>query len=506
LDERGRGPRDERSEGRDVRGCRHPGFLQDLPRVSTITVEQALQLAITCHQTGQLAAAEPLYRRVLAVQPQHAEALHRLGVLKRETNRWEEAAELFARAIAQAPHQAQYHLDLGAAYRQMGRLEEALACEQRALALDPNFAGAPGLDRPKPASRPAESGRRLYCASPRAALSGWGVCMMHLIGELSQRLELVSPESFPSTTAQFDGPVFMPLQDHAFNPYLPVRGTRNFGYTFFEYPLEQPAASNAARYDVIFCGSTWCLERMRERGINNGKVLVQGVDRNVFHPTEEAKPPAHGEFRIFTGGKFEIRKGQDVVIAAFRELLGRYPRARLVCAWHNWWPNLIESMSQSPHLAMPSGQFETQVDLFRALLVRNGIPETNFEILPPLTQTDLAGVMRSTDIGVFPNRCEGGTNLVLMEYLACGRPVVASAATGHADVIAPDHALALQPRLTARFWDEPEVAEVAAAIKQLLESPDLRSKLGAAAAEAMRKWTWPRAAQTIIDTIFPAGG
>lgn len=41
-----------------------------------ITVEQALQIALTHHQAGRLAEAEKHYRAILAVQPRYADALH----------------------------------------------------------------------------------------------------------------------------------------------------------------------------------------------------------------------------------------------------------------------------------------------------------------------------------------------------------------------------------------------------------------------------------------------
>ena len=46
--------------------------------------------------------------------------------------------------------------------------------------------------------------------------------------------------------------------------------------------------------------------------------------------------------------------------------------------------------------------------------------------------------MREVDLAVFPNRCEGGTNLVAMECMACGVPVVLSRNTGHLDLITED--------------------------------------------------------------------
>jgi len=162
-------------------------------------------------------------------------------------------------------------------------------------------------------------------------------------------------------------------------------------------------------------------------------------------------------------------------------------------------------MNLSPHIARISGHFVSQVHFFRELLLRSGIPEANFEVLPALDHAALASAMHSTDFGVFPNRCEGGTNLILMEYLACGKPAVASVSTGHADVTAPEFVLPLPAHLTARHWDEPEVGEITDAMDQLSKDSALRIKLGLAAAEAMRPWTWERAAQTVIETIFPEG-
>lgn len=48
---------------------------------TTMTVEAALQQAITAHQAGQLPQAEAAYRAILAAQPSHPDANHNLGVL-----------------------------------------------------------------------------------------------------------------------------------------------------------------------------------------------------------------------------------------------------------------------------------------------------------------------------------------------------------------------------------------------------------------------------------------
>lgn len=101
----------------------------------TITAEQALEIAAAHHRAGDLATAEAMCRKILAVQPDHAGSLHRLGLIAFATGRDDEALELLANAIAHWPGVAQWHSDLGVVHRRRGQLEEAVACHERARAL-----------------------------------------------------------------------------------------------------------------------------------------------------------------------------------------------------------------------------------------------------------------------------------------------------------------------------------------------------------------------------------
>ena len=51
------------------------------------------------HQAGQLIEAEANYRRVLAAQPDHGEALNLLGLVSFQKGRYDLAVELIGRAI-----------------------------------------------------------------------------------------------------------------------------------------------------------------------------------------------------------------------------------------------------------------------------------------------------------------------------------------------------------------------------------------------------------------------
>ena len=107
-----------------------------------MTIEQAFALALQHHQGGRLAEAEHLYRLILAAQPDHADAMHLLGVIADHAGQHAAGAELIAKAIALLPAVAAFHSNLGEAYRKLGRGDEAIAEYRRAIAIDPLLAEA----------------------------------------------------------------------------------------------------------------------------------------------------------------------------------------------------------------------------------------------------------------------------------------------------------------------------------------------------------------------------
>ncbi len=98
--------------------------------------------AIRRHQAGALAEAEGLYRQVLAIRPDHTDALYYLGVLACQLGRPGEAVALLERAVAADPARASAHNNLGLALQALGHLEPAAAAYRQALALQPANTGA----------------------------------------------------------------------------------------------------------------------------------------------------------------------------------------------------------------------------------------------------------------------------------------------------------------------------------------------------------------------------
>jgi len=98
------------------------------------------RLALEQHQQGFLDQAAQLYLQVLARQPNHADAIHLLGVVAHQQGRQAQAIGLIGQAIALKPGVAMYHANLAEAYRALGESDRAAACATVALRLKPDFA------------------------------------------------------------------------------------------------------------------------------------------------------------------------------------------------------------------------------------------------------------------------------------------------------------------------------------------------------------------------------
>jgi protein O-GlcNAc transferase len=110
--------------------------------VRRMTLQQQLESGMSHHRAGRLAEAEKIYRQVLAQQPDHPDALHRLGMLMDHLGRPEAGVELIQRAIQHRPNLAGAHSNLGNALANAGRINEAIAAYRTALRLEPNSAEA----------------------------------------------------------------------------------------------------------------------------------------------------------------------------------------------------------------------------------------------------------------------------------------------------------------------------------------------------------------------------
>ncbi len=94
------------------------------------------------HRRNDLDTAERAYRAVLAIAPEHATAMHYLGMVLYQRGRSDAALPLLDRAAELAPDNAEFHSNRGIALGAVQRDRDAVDALRRALALAPDHAGA----------------------------------------------------------------------------------------------------------------------------------------------------------------------------------------------------------------------------------------------------------------------------------------------------------------------------------------------------------------------------
>lgn len=115
--------------------------LRILERARIPSHETRVKLGVALERVGRLVEAEEEYRRILAKDPDYADALWRLGVVRWMQGRRDEATALWERTLLVAPGHARAMSDLGIAVMDRGDVARAEALWLRAAELDPRAAG-----------------------------------------------------------------------------------------------------------------------------------------------------------------------------------------------------------------------------------------------------------------------------------------------------------------------------------------------------------------------------
>jgi predicted O-linked N-acetylglucosamine transferase (SPINDLY family) len=102
-------------------------------------INEALKTASKHHRNGKLKEAERLYLRVLTRNPNHADALHLLGILATQTGEPDVALELIDKAISIKPTVADFYDNQADALVALGRYDEAITARRKAIAMNPRF-------------------------------------------------------------------------------------------------------------------------------------------------------------------------------------------------------------------------------------------------------------------------------------------------------------------------------------------------------------------------------
>jgi glycosyltransferase involved in cell wall biosynthesis len=194
-------------------------------------------------------------------------------------------------------------------------------------------------------------------------------------------------------------------------------------------------------------------------------VIYVGTDPRRFAPAGVAER-ARLRDQLFTGlaptlstdvslvcsvARLSPQKGLQDLIAAAEELKEDLPSARYVLIGEGEWSSKL-----------------------RADLTQSGL-DGIVRLAGNLPPTDVARWLQSADVFVLPSHFEGGPATALMEAMASGCAVVGTNVSGSEELIpSTEFGLLVEAR-------QPEA--LAAAIRRLLQDPELRARLGQKARE-----------------------
>lgn len=381
----------------------------------------------------------------------------------------------------------------------------------------------------------------IYLFLPIESGTGWGTCGKYLSLEFSKispvsivtvsqmRLENIGDEiewaslmKIPRHVVNMDaidktknyyieGVSIRTLNDFVLSPWLEhIRSEKIIGYTFyFGYPLSPQRRDSAAKLDLIVAGSSFCEKQLKRAGIDRTKTIIQGINPIIFNPSNSSKYLLKDRFVVFSGGKLEYRKGNDIVIRAFQIFSDKHPDALLINSWFNLFDFSLNTMAASGIIDFTfndKNYMESMINLYKI----NGLNPAKVITLPMKPSFQMPYIYKNTDIGLFPNRCEGGTNLMLMEYMACGKPVIASAQTGHADIIRHNNAFPIETYTDVKVkngnpaeydgWVEPNIDEIVSLLEKAYDSKEECNQKGEAAGQFLATLTWEKTAREFYDT------
>lgn len=243
-----------------------------------------------------------------------------------------------------------------------------------------------------------------------------------------------------------------------------TRMNEKHGLKYWLAPTLERYALRSA--DLVFVTNQWLEDKVRRAHTKRTLLVPNWVDSSFVAGIPD-EPRSEGVI-IFVG-RLHWSKGVDVLIDAFARVERAFPSAQLVICGGGEERNRLYS---------------------RAMLL--GL--TRVEFRGVVENSVVLRLMHSSAIFVLPTVTMEGQPRALLEAMACGMACLASDVAGNQDVIKDGETGLLVPPFDAEC--------LAGALGRLLENPDLRYRLGrAAASEARGKYDFNKVVPMEVDVL-----
>ena len=200
-------------------------------------------------------------------------------------------------------------------------------------------------------------------------------------------------------------------------------------------------------------------------------IVANSVDCTQFTPALTSSPAPSAPVILGTSGLMRWKKGIDVLLPLIREL----------CATHD----------VQMHIA--GYALDDEIDRQMTRFVNQHGLSDRVHILGPLPHERMVDVLRQMDIYVNTSYQEGMPNGVL-EAMACALPVVATTADGIPQLV--------DDGVTGYLCPVGDLEALAHSCRRLIDHPDLRSRMGAAARQRAQHVFHPEREARAVEAVL----
>ena len=195
------------------------------------------------------------------------------------------------------------------------------------------------------------------------------------------------------------------------------------------------------------------------------EIVPNGIDVDDFRRSRPRPPALHGGTRaVLCVGRLEPRKGVDTLIRAMAVVREKAPDVLLV---------IVGDGSERAALASLAGDSD------------------KVHFAGQVSDADLAAYVQAADIVCSPALGGESFGIVLLEAMACAKPIVASHIEGYEALVGSTGC--------ARLVPPGDAGALARALSALLTSADERRQLGQAGAAAARAYDWTVVGRRLDD-------
>ncbi len=209
-------------------------------------------------------------------------------------------------------------------------------------------------------------------------------------------------------------------------------------------------------------------------------VIPPGLDLSLFHPMDRQAAKQQlglqGKRVLLFVGRMDRIKGVETLLRAAALLLQSDPalRLRVLIVGGNGYARVIDDATQ-------------ELLRLRGIVQELGLQRV-IKFVGPKEQHELPVHYAAADVCVVPSYAES-FGMVAVEAMACGTPVVASRVGGLGSTIVDG--------VNGFLVSSGRPEEFARRIRELLDAPDLRDRLGRAAIQAASGYRWPSVARQL---------